>query len=215
MIQRKPKLLDLFCGAGGAARGYQMAGFHVTGIDINPQPRYIGDEFYQADAMMFPLDGFDVIHASPPCTGFSCASLVHRNNGKKYIDLLTPTRERLKAFGKPWVIENVPGAPMKNYITLCGLMFGLKVFRHRHFECSHMLFQPEHIPHGKRRIGEGYFSVVGNGGSITGQKKKQVPNPVKEWPKAMGINWMTKKEIRLAIPPAYTKYIGKQLLRKI
>ena len=218
IITTKPKLLDLFCGAGGCTRGYQLAGFHVTGVDINPQPHYVGDEFYQADAMMFPLVGFDAIHASPPCTGFSCASIAQRNNGKQYIDLLTPTRERLRSCGRPWVIENVPGAPMRNYITLCGVMFGLKVFRHRHFESSHMLLQPEHKPHGQRRIGEGYFSVAGGAGrwKTWGTAKRDVSKgTVAEWREAMGIDWMPRNKIKLAIPPAYTEYIGKQLLRKI
>jgi DNA (cytosine-5)-methyltransferase 1 len=211
------KLLDLFCGAGGASVGYHRAGFDVVGVDINPQPHY-PFEFHQADAMEFPLYGFDAIHASPPCTGFSVASHVHRNNGKNYPDMLTPTRIRLKQAGVPWIIENVVGAPMVPTITLCGTMFGLKVFRHRHFECSHLIFQPEHKPHRDKRIGEGYFSVAGDAGrwKSWGTVKRNVSKgTADEWRDAMGIEWMTRNELKLAIPPAYTEYIGRQLLRKI
>jgi len=210
----KPRLLDLFCGAGGAGYGYKKSGFHVVGIDINKQPRYAGDEFHQADAMTYPLHGFDVIHASPPCQKFSVASRVHINRGKQYPDLLTPTRERFAEIQIPWVIENVVGAPMNNAIVLCGLSFGLKVFRHRVFESSHLLMQPEHVSHKGKRIGEGYFSVAGGAGrwKSWGTVKRDVSKgTAEEWRKAMGIDWMTRKELSQAIPPAYTFFIGKQL----
>jgi DNA (cytosine-5)-methyltransferase 1 len=197
--------------------GYSLAGFDVVGVDINPQPHY-PFEFYQADAMEYPLDGFDVIHASPPCTGFSVASIVHRNNGKKYIDLLTPIREKLRENGKPFIIENVPGAPIHPMVTLCGLMFGLKVFRHRHFESSELIMKPEHPSHSGKKIGEGFFSVAGGAGrwKSWGTVKRNVSKgTVAQWKDAMGINWMTRNEIKLAIPPAYTEWIGKQLMELI
>ena len=131
----KPRLLDLFCGAGGAARGYQLAGFHVTGVDIAPQPRYAGDEFVQADAMTWPLDGYDSIHASPPCQAYANVT-AWRGLRDDHPDLVAATRVRLEAAGVPWVIENVPEAPVRRDLLLCGSQFGLRVRRHRAFETS-------------------------------------------------------------------------------
>ena len=119
----RPRLLDLFSGAGGAAVGYHRAGFDVVGVDIEPQPHY-PFEFHQADAMTFPSSGFDAIHASPPCQAFSIAAK-YKGTAGRHKDLLTPTRTRLQAAGLPWVIENVPGAPMRADYLLCGCMFGL------------------------------------------------------------------------------------------
>jgi len=198
--------------------GYSRAGFYVVGVDINKQPHYCGDEFHQADAMTYSLDGFDVIHASPPCTGFSVASIVHRNKGKEYPDLLTPIRIRLKQSGAIYIIENVPGATIDPILTLCGLMFGLKVFRHRHFECSEMIMSIEHPSHSGKRIGEGYFSVAGGAGrwKTWGTVKRNISKgTADEWRNAMGISWMTRNEIKLAIPPAYTEWIGKQLIGRL
>lgn len=212
----KPRLLDLFCGAGGASMGYHRAGFEVVGVDIKPQPHY-PFEFHWADAMTYPLDGFDVIHASPPCQVFSVASNVHRNRGKEYPDFLTPTRERLRSWRGIFVIENVPGAPMEPYtFILCGTMFGLKVFRHRLFQCSHLVFHPEHEKHGEKRIGEGYFSVAGGSGrwKSWGTVHRNVSKgSAAEWRGALGIDWMTRKELTQAIPPAYALWIGKQMVR--
>ena len=204
------KLLDLFCGAGGAARGYQMAGFHVTGVDVNPQPRYAGDEFHQADAMTFPLDGFDAIHASPPCQDHSPLSALVGLHGTGH--LLPATRERLQASGKPWVIENVPGAPMRADVVLCGGMFGLRTYRHRWFEVSgFMVSQRVHPPHEIRtatsrrreRWAQGWHvSVTGDVGTYVG-------------PEAMGIDWMTGNELSQAIPPAYTQHVGQYLMAEL
>src|SRR3972149_6341276 len=127
----KPSLLDLFCGAGGAARGYQRAGFYVVGVDIKPQPHYCGDEFYRADALTYPLDGFDAIHASPPCQRYSwCALQKYRIN---HPDLIGAVRYELVKSGKPYIIENVAGARklLLNPIKLCGTMFDLPIWRHR------------------------------------------------------------------------------------
>lgn len=136
------KALDLFCGAGGAAVGLYRAGFDVVGVDIEPQPRY-PFEFHQGDALEFPTDGFDLIWASPPCQRYSVYS---RNMGyaDRHPDLIDPTRAKLRASGAPYIIENVPGAPLRDCIMLCGSMFDLDVRRHRLFECSSPIFpQPE------------------------------------------------------------------------
>lgn len=195
--------------------GYHRAGFEVVGVDIKPQ-KHFPFEFYQADAMTYPLAEFDVIHASPPCQKFSLASVRHIKDGKIYPDCLTPIRERLRESGTPWIIENVLGAPMSRMIVLCGLMFDLKVFRHRAFESSMLLFFPDHPSHKGKRIGEGYFSVAGASGrwKSWGKVQRNVSKgTIAQWRDAMGIDWMTGKEIKEAIPPAYTEWIGKQLLK--
>ncbi len=200
----KPRLLDLFCGAGGAAMGYHRAGFEVVGVDIKPQPRF-PFEFHQADALTFPLDGFDVIHASPPCQAFTNARVIH---GREHPDLLTPTRERLNASGKPWVIENVPGSPMRADFILCGTMFGLRspagqLIRHRWFEAHEpMLALTPPCMHSGATV-----SVFGHGGHIY--------HGVEDWRIVMDIDWMARDELAQAIPPAYTEWIGRQLIGRI
>jgi DNA (cytosine-5)-methyltransferase 1 len=204
----KARLLDLFSGAGGAARGYQRAGFHVTGVDIRPQPRYAGDEFIQADALTYPLAGFDAIHASPPCQRYTSLRSVF--DSTKYDDLLAPTRVRLQASGVPYVIENVVGAPMRGDIILCAAQFGLRSYRHRLFESNVAMLQEPHQKHEvpvnprkKNRRGHwdagGFVTVVGDIGSYVG-------------PEAMGIDWMTGHELSQAIPPFYTEWIGERLM---
>lgn len=207
------RLLDLFCGAGGAAMGYSRAGFEVTGVDIHPQPHY-PFTFVQAEALTYPLNGFDVIHASPPCQLFSVASLGRRRAGKVYVDYLSPIRERLLEHGGLWIIENVPGSPLRLPVLLCGEMFGLSIFRHRLFETSHLLLSMSHSPH-RGKIGEGYFSVAGGAGrwKSCGTVKRDVSKgTVTQWRQALGISWMTGKELTQAIPPAYTEYLGRQLI---
>jgi len=201
----KPRLLDLFCGAGGCSFGYHRAGFEVVGVDINPQPRY-PFEFHQADAMTFPMDGFDVVHASPPCQRWSAAG--NDRDRSKEPDFLNPIKEKFYGLKIPWVIENVMPAPIKG-VVLCGSMFGLRTHRHRRFETSFLILQPQ-IHSGptpktsthkrKKCLTEGKFiSVTGYVGSFVG-------------PPCMGIDWMTGKELSQAIPPAYTEFIGKQLM---
>lgn len=222
----RPRLLDLFCGAGGASMGYSRAGFEVVGVDLHPMPRY-PFEFHQADAMTYPLEGFDVIHASPPCQAFS--DMKSMPNTKAHADLLTPTRARLMAWGGPYVIENVEGAPMVNYITLCGTAFGLGtgnayLRRHRRFEVQPpFLFVPPcaHGPRGSAVIGvygghgrdrrrrPKYVGVSVNAG---GESRNGQEFSTEERKEAMGIDWMTGNELSQSIPPAYTEYIGKQLL---
>ena len=202
----KPRLLDLFCKAGGAAMGYHWAGFEVIGVDIEPQPRY-PFEFIQADALTFPLDGYQVIHASPPCQKWTRADKLREAQGSKQnaIDSLTPTRERLQ--GRLYVIENVQGAPLTTPLILCGSSFGLKVRRHRLFESPFLMLAPpcRHDAQG-RPVGV-YHRLrdsLPNGG--------QTARTLQEAQEAMGIDWMRWPELREAIPPAYTEYIGRQLM---
>lgn len=200
--------------------GYNRAGFSVTGVDIAPQKRY-PFTFIQGDAVDYLINHgceYDAIHASPPCQKYSIAGTKARNAGKQYLDHIPGVRAALIKIGKPYVIENVPGSPLKTTITLCGLMFGLKVFRHRNFECSHLVFGPPHPSHAGKRIGEGMFSVAGGAGRwhTWGATKRDVSKgSAEEWRNAMGINWMTRKELTQAIPPAYTEYIGRQLINAL
>lgn len=210
----RPKALDLFCGAGGVALGLDRAGFEVIGVDINPQPRY-PFRFFQADAIEFPLHGFDFIWASPPCQGYSVANNCQK---KTYPMLVEPVRERLSKhtvmLGEyeqtvPYVIENVPGAPLKNPITLCGMMFGLKTYRHRLFESNKELREPTHHPKHEekaargRKPGENDFMTVF--GHFSDQRRAK---------EAMGIPWMTRDELGEAIPPVYAEFIGRQILNR-
>lgn len=218
-----PRLLDLFCGAGGASMGYHRAGFEVVGVDLNPQPRY-PFEFHQADALAFPLDGFDAIHANPPCQGYSRLRHLPWLKGNAWPLLIEPTRERLRENGAPWVIENVEDAPMPGSVVLCGRMFGLPVYRHRRFESSVLIATPEHQRHTQvigrgRRVNDRRKGTLnagssagswGSGGIITvagGQFRKA------DGERALGIDWMTKAQLAQSIPPAYTQFIGEQLMR--
>lgn len=209
----KPRALDLFCGAGGATRGLQLAGFHVTGIDHRPQPRYVGDLFIQADALRPPvrLEDFDFIWASPPCQCFTVLKSVF--DSSSYEDLIEPTRQLLASSGALTVMENVPGAPIRRDLMLCANSFGLRSYRHRHFELNFWVWQPGHPPHRvrvnqkKQRRKEhwdkgGFLSVVGDPGRYCG-------------PEAMGIDWMTGDEMSEAIPPAYGEFIGRAALQYI
>ncbi len=215
----RPRLLDLFCGASGAAVGYHRAGFDVLGVDIAPQPRY-PFEFVQADAMTYPLDGFDAIHASPPCQGYSRMRHLPWLRNREYPLLLEPTRTRLQAVGAPYVIENVEDAPLmkapglfgSHGIVLCGLMFGLPIFRHRAFETNMPLARPHH----PRHRGGGHGRLINERRSqrtevltIAGHSRGWSPA---EQRAAMGIDWMNRDELAQAIPPAYCQFIGEQLI---
>ena len=224
----KPRLLDLFCGAGGCTKGYQRAGFHVTGIDYKPQPNYCGDEFIQGDALEASIHGFDAIHASPPCQAHSTIGGHARRRvvGLEHVDLVEPTRAKLVASGLPYVIENVPGAPLINAIQLCGSSFGLDVRRHRLFEsnvsimampCAHYWQMPRFIPLDSRRnkprttvpvhgTGRQLASVVGVHGNHNYAGEREIREA------AMGIDWMTPYELTQAIPPVYTEHIGHYLM---
>lgn len=200
------KLLDLFCGAGGAGMGYHRAGFDVTGVDIAPQPRY-PFAFVQGDALEYVAahgHEYDAIHASPPCQAHSHIT----PDRSKHIDLIPETRAALESSGLPYVIENVMGAAksLRHPIMLCGAQFGLKVYRHRLFESNVMLLMIPHTPHrdntpraGRGISSKGFIVVSGHFSGIDYCRM------------AMGIDWMTGKELAQAIPPAYTEFIGRQL----
>ena len=214
------RLLDLFCGAGGASMGYHRAGFDVTGVDIKPQPRY-PFTFVQADALAYVREHgheFDAIHASPPCQSYLNLGAVNRKRGRAYDypDLIAPTREALLAVGRPYVIENVVGAPLRASLQLCGTSFWLPLRRHRRFEstvfipsvpCAHKRFtEPRYWtsyrPDGIPRLSP-VVQVYGRGGGHD------------QWPAAMGIDWMIDGEMAEAIPPAYAEFVGRQLLAHI
>lgn len=210
MTEERPKLLDLFCGAGGAARGYQLAGFHVTGVDIKPQPRYAGDVFIRGDALDYCREHgreFDVIHASPPCQGYSATRHLPWLAGNTYPLLIGPTRDVLREVARTWVIENVDRAPLDGCL-LCGTMFGKPYYKHRKFESSVVLMSP---PHPKHR------EIIGHGRKISGNNRNGNGfvglgcTNVTLLRSVVGVDWMTAKEIRQAIPPAYTEFIGNQL----
>lgn len=211
------KLLDLFCGAGGAAKGYHDAGFTVVGVDIEPQPRY-PYEFHHADAMTFPLDGFDAIHASPPCQHYSYASNCRPGLAAKYPDLVGPVRERLQATGLPYVIENVPGAPLHDPVELCGCHFGLTVmfggakfglYRPRLFESNFPIPQP-----GPHRHEHRAFSVFGHGRPGNRPDMKG-PGYAAAARAVMGCEWMRRDELDESIPPAFAEYAGLHLMSEV
>ena len=217
----RPLLLDLFCGAGGAAVGYHRAGCDVVGVDINPQPDY-PFKFIRYDAVAWlraalsienGLGDIAAIHASPPCQA-SCALIKgnQRATAGNHVDLIPQKRKLLESVGLPYVIENVQGAAIRRDLTLCGEYFGLSVIRHRYFECSFPVVQPIHKPHRGRVRGwrhgqyfDGpYVAVYGKGGGKASLSEAQA---------AMGIDWTDSlASINEAIPPAYSEYVGGQLL---
>jgi DNA (cytosine-5)-methyltransferase 1 len=224
------RLLDLFCGAGGAAQGYHRAGFtEIVGVDIERQPRYPFD-FIQGDAVkaLEQLNKgcfygeFDAIHASPPCQKWSCATNSSPYERDTYPDLVWTIRNSLQESGRPYVIENVEGAPLKrDSVLLCGTQFSnLKVLRHRLFECSFQIFDAPYCD------GEHPFVWSYN---KSRRKRWNIPDdpsecyvtvaggscPVSVGRKAMGIDWMNKKELNEAIPPSYTEWIGERLIKHI
>lgn len=236
------KALDLFCCDGGASTGLKQAGFDkIIGIDIEPHPNY-PFEFIQADATNPPLNlnYFDFIWASPPCQGFSVGTLRWRNKGKKYSNLIKPTRDLLIKSGKPFCIENVPNAPIKKHLLLCGQMFNLPILRHRHFELfGFRAEQPRH-PHHFDSVNKGLLICVTTGTNGVGgfgfrnkeeraaaRKRKKskwiqvaghggdgFSSTLKSWQWAMKIDWITnKKYLAEAVPPAYSEYIGKEFFR--
>lgn len=222
----RPRLLDLFCGAGGCSVGYHQAGFDVVGVDIVNQPRY-PFEFHQADALTYPLDGFDVIHASPPCQRFSEATpMQHRGD---HADLIAPTRERLLQTARPFIIENVENArqELRSPVLLCGSMLGLPIWRHRYFEispCIGILTPPcnhKRHPitvHSGSHTRKTWIPVLCTGGGDGKRAQRKLHRPrervgVVRW--AMEIDWMVQSELTQAIPPAYTEFIGKQLIQHL
>lgn len=222
----KPLLVDLCCGAGGASLGYAAGGFEVEGVDNRPQPQY-PLKFTQADVLTLDLEkAFPLascFHASPPCQVNSISTKRYRNIGKAYPDVLRPLREKLLQTGKPFIIENVMGAPMRRDLILCGEMFGLRVIRHRLFEIEGFtVLQPPHQKHKgyatgikdrfayRAPVSEGpavgkdlyYYTVCGHG--------RRERDKLEAWRAAMGIFHMTRKELTQAIPSLYTEYIARQ-----
>ena len=232
----KPRLFDLFCGAGGAAMGYHRAGFEVVGVDIEPQKHY-PFEFHQADALTFPLEGFDAYHASPPCQHDSVMTRGRwQDRIASHPDLIKPTHDRLVSLGKPYVLENVSGAKEKlvNPVMFCGTMFGLQtkagsqLRRHRYFEMPWFNALTPTCAHNK-------YSSIGVYGGGQNPARKRIPATIGVWGHAggsskrddliqfgtqdrrdaMGIDWMTSSELSQAIPPAYTEFIGKYLIAEL
>lgn len=221
-----PKLLDLFCGAGGASMGYHRAGFQVTGVDIEPHadypfPMIVGDAMTVLSCPDI-LASFDAVAASPPCPRYSAATPAA--NRENHPDLVAPVRDALIAWGGTYAIENVPGAPLVNPILLCGSMFGLGVRRHRLFETNVFILRPECDHRGQGQT----YGVYGDHGDLNGP----VPRPdgtsraVKARDAAharelMGIDWMVNGErngwsdLADSIPPAYTQYLGEHLLERL
>jgi len=195
----RPRLLDLFCGAGGAAMGYAMAGFEVIGVDIDPQPSY-PFEFHRGDALAYLEDPewpvtFDAIHASPPCQAYAAVT-AWRGDRDDHPDLLGVTLDALHARGLPWVVENVTEAIPEPDLMLCGSMFGITVRRHRHFLSSVPLTPPP-------------------GGCRHGDLFPFMHKGERSYADAMECAWMTSREAREAIPPAYTRHIAGQMLRAL
>lgn len=229
------KALDLFCKAGGAGMGLHLAGFEVTGIDIEPQKRY-PFTFYQGSTLEVNIEWarrFDLVWASPPCQAHSALKVLH--NAKKHLDLVPQTCELLTAIGKPYIIENVVGAPLNSPVMLCGTMFGLGVKdaelqRHRIFETSFFVRQMQ-CNHGARHTIGVYGGHIRNrkravaptGHDLTANAKVRRLNREAGYPDftiedgyaAMGINWMVRDELSQAIPPAYSKYLAEEFLRTL
>lgn len=228
----RPRALDLFCGAGGASMGLHRAGFDVVGVDLQPFNQQIDlfgaggvdrypFEFHCADAMTFDLRGFDLVWASPPCQKYSAAT---RQSGdpEAHPDLIAPIRARLRENGVPYIIENVLGAPLIDPVMLCGSMFGLRVVRHRLFECSFPVGPlPLHEHKGSLVTGE-YVTVAGTGGvpAWTYKEREKMGMPrylpgeydLATWQAAMGIDWMSRERLVQAIPPAYSEFLGRAAL---
>jgi DNA (cytosine-5)-methyltransferase 1 len=220
----RPRILDLFCGAGGAAMGYHRAGFDVQGVDNRPQRNY-PFPIERADALAY-LDGlswgelvsFSAIHASPPCQLYSVAAHNRRAAGVDYPDLIAPTRAALEATGLPWIMENVPGSPLRPDFVLCGCMFNLPLLqRERWFETSWAGFDLRpRCYHATPAL-----SVTGDGtGSGNGQRERVTralgrPPQIADARAAMGIDWMSGAEMALAIPPAYTEHLAPYLLAEV
>lgn len=219
---RQPRCLDLFCGAGGAAKGLQRAGFYVVGVDNKPQPRYCGDEFIQADAMTVDLRGYDFIWASPPCQRFTTLRTAW-NHKAHHPDLIGPIRERLQRHRTPYVIENVVGAPLIYPIRLCGTAFNLGVVvydgwrelrRHRLFECSTPVVGAD-CRHQGATIGI-YGDHARDRRRKPGVRDRGVDFPDVDklalGRAAMDMQWCDWRGLSQGIPLAYSEFIGRQVL---
>jgi len=228
MIDKTPRLLDFCCKAGGTSMGYHMAGFNVVGIDIEPQPNF-PFQFYVEDVMKIgdkQINGirrnFDALAGSPPCQGFGALKALAKQPKP---EILIRVREIFEAADLPYIIENVPGAPLIDPVQVCGSALGLRVQRHRMFEsncdiegtpCEHLWQDRDkrytHIPN---KLYEDYRSGVvsvagrGDGSHFQNQSQAEI------WSHAMGIDWMNMEEMGQAIPPFFTWHLGKQLIKFI
>jgi len=192
----RPRIADLFCGAGGSAMGLHRAGFEVVGYDIVFQKHY-PFEFHQQDALTVDLSGFDAVWASPPCQGYSRMRHLPWQVGKVYPMLIEPTRRLLQTTHLPWIIENVMDAKLEAG-WLCGTMFGLPFYRHRAFETNWFWLQPEHPKH----------SLILLPGRMLGNRAHMGHDLA-----GIDMDWMTKQERSQAIPPTYSEFLGKQLMQ--
>lgn len=227
MSEARLKIVDLCCGAGGASLGYASAGFDVVGMDREHQKNY-PFRFIRGDVLTDRLPEAHAYHVSPPCQQHSVSTKRYRNLGREYCDIIDPIRQRLLATGKPFIMENVIGAPLRRDIVLCGEMFGLRVQRHRIFEIHGFgILSPPHQKHKglatsiKDRFGYRapvsevpasrkelyYYTVCGHG--------RRERDGLENWRAAMGIFHMSRRELSQAIPPAYTQYIGEYLMRHL
>lgn len=245
-ISKKFRCADLFCGAGGAGMGLYQAGFEVEGWDINPQKHY-PFKFHLGNALDADLSGFDFVWASPPCQAHS--ALKTMPNAKKHLDLIPETRSKLEAWGGPWIIENVMGAPLRNPVMLCGTMFGLgtadgraELRRHRIFEspitlmtmdCRHNAPMVCGVYGGHGRDRRRTIGVYGDSAGISDDRKEKMRRrtiavyghaggssvrdetqqfTTEQRREAMGIDWMSGNELSQAIPPAYSEFLGRQII---
>lgn len=205
-IDGSPRVADLCSCAGGASRGIQRAWprARIVGVDLMAQPRY-PYSFVKMDALDFPLDNIDFVWASPPCQAFSPTTEQWQQAGREFVDILEPMRYKLVEWGGPFIIENVPQAPLVAPVMLCGTMFPpLRVFRHRHFETNVSLLVPAHRPHDdKTRWFDGDFVT------LAGHPGNRYPGDLRS---AIGIDWMTIKEMCQAVPPAFAEYLVRQVV---
>lgn len=196
-------MADLCCSAGGASVGLhqRFPKARIVGFDLNMQPRY-PFSFVKADALQVDLTPFDFVWASPPCQSYTSVNEAHRQAGRQWPDILEPIRAHLRAAQKPYIIENVPEAPLINPVMLCGTMFpSLRVFRHRHFESNFQIAQPEHPMHTDR--------TKWNGGDFVTLAGHPYNRYAGDLYGACGIDWMSIRELAQAIPPAYSHYLGQ------
>lgn len=211
---KRPLIADLFCGAGGAAMGLHRAGFDVVGFDIEPQPRY-PFQFVRQDALTVDLSGFDAVWASPPCQFYSRLRHLPWLRGRSYWRSIPPTRDHVAASGKPFIIENVEDArwDMVEPQVVCGQALGLRLYRHRAFESTTFFMLAPHQAHrsiiaaGRATLSKRRHGLNGWGGPPGHQAG------VDRHREQMGIDWMTGRELSQAVPPAYSEFLGRQLLR--
>ena len=220
---KRPKGLDLFCGAGGCSKGYDEAGFEMSGVDLYPQPHY-PYRFVQADWAEYLAEHwqeYDFIHASPPCQAYSGMRRITLSRfgiAPEHPDLIAPVRKALQATDRPWVIENVQGAPLNTQLVLCGSAMGLPhLARHRHFESNLLLMSSSKCQHRKNAYTIGIYGDKPDGRRVSYRQHRlvRVAQSLDEARAEMGIDWMDWGEITQAIPPVYTRFIGAQIMQAL